>query len=48
MGGAVAPALAGGIAEAQGIHTVPYVSLVAAALGLVVVLFGLKEPPRRA
>lgn len=48
MGGAVAPALAGGIAEAQGIHTVPYVSLVAAALGLAVVLFGLKEPPRRA
>ena len=48
MGGAVAPALAGGIAEAHGIHTVPYVSLVAAALGLAVVLFGLKEPPRRA
>ena len=48
MGGAVAPALAGGIAEAHGIHTVPYVSPVAAALGLVVVLFGLKEPPRRA
>ena len=48
MGGAVAPALAGGIAEAHGIHTVPYVSLVAAAMGLAVVLFGLKEPPRRA
>ena len=46
-GGALAPALAGGIADAQGIQTVPYVSFVAAALGVGVVLFGLKEPDRK-
>ncbi|MEM7281424.1 MAG: MFS transporter [Pseudomonadota bacterium] len=44
FGGAIAPALAGGLAEAHGIHIIPYVSLSAAALGFVVVVFGLKEP----
>lgn len=45
-GGALAPALAGGIAQAQGIVMIPYVSLVAAVFGLIVVIFGLKEPGR--
>ena len=44
FGGAVAPAVAGAIADAQGIDAVPYVSLVTAALGVAVVVFGLKEP----
>ena len=47
FGGAVTPALAGAIADAQGIHTVPYVSLTAAVLGVFVVVFGIKEPVRR-
>lgn len=46
FGGALTPAVAGGIADALGIHTVPFVSLVAAVLGVAVVLFGLKEPRR--
>ena len=46
FGGAVTPALAGAIADAHGIHTVPYVSLVSAVLGLAVVIFGLREPRR--
>ena len=43
-GGAFAPMIAGAIAEAQGISVIPYVSLVAAAFGLVIVVFGMKEP----
>ena len=46
FGGAVTPALAGAIADAHGIHTVPYVSLVTAVLGMAVVIFGLREPRR--
>lgn len=46
FGGAITPAVAGAIADAQGIHTVPYVSLVAAVLGVFVVVFGIREPAR--
>ncbi len=44
VGGAFAPMIAGAIAEARGISVVPYVSLAAAAFGLVIVAFGMKEP----
>ena len=44
VGGAGAPALAGAVAEAYGIQAVPYVALGAAGFGLVIVLFGMKEP----
>lgn len=43
VGGAVAPALAGGAAEALGIQIVPQVALGAAILGALVVAFGIKE-----
>lgn len=44
VGGAFAPMIAGAIAEARGISAIPYVSLAAAAFGLVIVAFGMKEP----
>ncbi|MEM6583638.1 MAG: MFS transporter [Pseudomonadota bacterium] len=46
IGGAIAPALTGGLAENMGIHVIPYVSLISATLGVLVVLIGMKEPQR--
>ena len=43
-GGAVTPAVAGAIAESFGIEAIPVVSLIAASLGALIVLFGMKEP----
>jgi len=44
FGGALAPALAGGIAQAFGITIIPVVALVAAVVGLVILAFGVQEP----
>ena len=46
FGGAFAPAIAGGIAQAQGIAAIPYVSLTAAIFAIVVFIFGVREPSR--
>lgn len=46
VGGAIAPALAGGLAENMGIHVIPYVSLVSATIGVIIVIVGMKEPGR--
>ena len=43
-GGALTPALAGAVAESFGIEAVPLVSLIAASIGALIVLFGMKEP----
>lgn len=43
-GGAFAPALAGLVADAWGIQFIPVVSLAAAVFGLLVLVFGMKEP----
>ncbi|MEM7704495.1 MAG: MFS transporter [Pseudomonadota bacterium] len=46
VGGAFAPAIAGGIAQENGIAVIPYISLIAAVFAIIVVIFGLKEPAR--
>lgn len=46
-GGAFAPALAGLVADAWGIQFIPVVSLAAAVFGLLVLVFGMKEPETR-
>lgn len=43
-GGAFAPALAGLVADAWGIQFIPVVSLAAAVFGLLVLVFGMREP----
>ncbi|MEO1036014.1 MAG: MFS transporter [Pseudomonadota bacterium] len=44
VGGAFAPALAGVVAQAQGISVIPYISLIAATFGLLIVIVGVREP----
>ena len=44
VGGALAPALTGVMAHRMGIDVVPHVTLSAIALGLLVVVFGVREP----
>jgi MFS family permease len=46
FGGAGGPFVTGFIAEANGIQTITVIMLVAAALGLVTVLFGIEEPKK--
>ena len=45
-GGALAPAIAGVMAETQDISIIPYISLIAALFALALVLFGIREPQR--
>jgi len=44
FGGALSPALAGGIAQRFGIETIPVFALVAIVTGLVILAFGVREP----
>lgn len=44
VGGAIAPAITGAAAQNYGIEIVPWVSFVAAGLGLLIIAFGIKEP----
>ncbi|MEL7184894.1 MAG: MFS transporter [Pseudomonadota bacterium] len=46
FGGAFAPAIAGGIAQANGISVIPYVSLVAAIFAILMFVFGVRDPSR--
>jgi MFS family permease len=49
FGGALAPALAGGLAQRIGISVVPWIAIVATAAGLLIVLLAVREPrPRSA
>ncbi|MEM9401278.1 MAG: MFS transporter [Pseudomonadota bacterium] len=48
FGGAFAPAIAGGLAQAKGISVIPYISLIAAVFAIVVFVFGVREPSRDA
>jgi MFS family permease len=44
VGGALAPAVAGGMAQSIGIAVIPKIALAAIALSIVVVTFGVREP----
>lgn len=44
IGGAVAPAFAGGLAQRVGIHVIPSIALGAILVGLVVAVVGIREP----
>jgi MFS family permease len=44
VGGALAPAIAGGLAQHVGISVIPTIALVAISVGTVIVAFGIKEP----
>lgn len=46
VGGALAPALTGGLAQKLGIDIVPQIAMYAIGLGLVVVIAGVKEPTK--
>jgi MFS family permease len=44
VGGAIAPAISGGIAQNLGIQYIPMIAFVAIAVGIVVAVFGIREP----
>jgi fucose permease len=44
FGGAIAPAVAGGMAQQMGITIIPKIALVAIVAGIVVAAFGVREP----
>ena len=46
VGGAVAPALAGGLAQRLGITVVPWIGIGSICLALVIVLLAVREPKR--
>jgi MFS family permease len=48
VGGAIAPAVAGGMAQKMGITVIPSIALVAIVAGLIVVALGVKEPAKTA
>jgi fucose permease len=44
IGGAVAPAVAGGLAQNSGITVIPQIALVSIIAGLAIVVLGIREP----
>jgi MFS family permease len=44
VGGAFMPALAGGLAESMGISVIIKIAAIAAGLGILIVIFGVREP----
>ncbi|MDR7152031.1 MFS family permease [Hydrogenophaga palleronii] len=47
VGGAIAPAVAGALAHSMGITVIPLIALASVAVGLMVVVFGVREPEKR-
>ncbi|MEM1112758.1 MAG: MFS transporter [Pseudomonadota bacterium] len=47
VGGAIVPAVAGGVADASGIESIFYITGSAAILGLAITAFGIKEPAKQ-